>query len=196
MTTLYLVSLVVGGLLVGVSILGGDLDADLDADFGGDLDGFDADGWSAAPEAGSLASAAQFLSFRDIVFFLAFIGLTGDVLGATGLGEPLRAVVATGCGVGAAAVTHRLMVYLKTSESGAPRSADALSGRTARVLVDVTRTGAGKIVLDTGDQTVQLLALVAPEAGRDRFGSGDRVTVIQVEQGTARIAEPDFVRTA
>lgn len=199
MTTLYLVTLLVGGLLIGVSLLGGEMAAHLDGDgLDGafDLDGLDGDVENLDGDTDGLVGAAQFLSFRDVVFFLAFFGLAGTLLGLVGVDEPLRAVAATASGVGAAAITHRLMNYLKRSESGAPRTAGLLTGRRARVLVDVSRAGAGKIVLDTGEQTVQLLAVVAPEAGRDRFAPGDEVTILQIDDGTARVVEDDFLRTA
>lgn len=197
MSTLYLVTLLVGGLLIGVSLLGGEMDADLDGGLDGvfDLDA-DADPGPLDGDTEGLGAAAQFLSFRDVVFFLAFFGLAGTLLGLVGVDEPLKAVAATASGVGAAAVTHRLMTYLKRNESGVPRTAGLLAGRRARVLVDVSRAGAGKIVLDTGEQTLQLLAVVAPEAGRDRFQPGDEVTILQIDDGTARVVEDDFLRTA
>lgn len=199
MTTLYLVTLLVGGLLIGVSLLSGEMVADLDGDgLDGafDLDGVDGELADLDSDTDGLVGAAQFLSFRDVVFFLAFFGLAGTLLGLVGVDEPLKAVAATASGVGAAAVTHRLMTYLKRSESGVPRAAGLLAGRRARVLVDVSRAGAGKIVLDTGEQTLQLLAVVAPEAGRDRFAPGDEVTILQIDDGTARVVEGDFLRTA
>ena len=203
MITVYTVCLILGGVLLGLSLLGGEIDAEMDV--GGDLD-FDADfdpdldaevhgaldGAGHGVEGQGLTAAARYLSFRDVVFFAAFFGLSGLVLRGVGIPEPGVGFSAGVFGLGASTLAHRLMVYLKRTESGAGRRPDELEGRRARVLVEVSREMRGKIVLDTGEQTLHLLAAVAEESDQDRFPHGAEVTILYFDDGTARVAEPGF----
>ena len=66
---------------MALAIFAGDID--VDADFGGDaLDAVDLHG----AEVGAVASVARFLSFRNVVFCVAFFGLAGSLLTLLGVG--------------------------------------------------------------------------------------------------------------
>ncbi len=188
MLKIYLMCLIFGGIFIAVTLLfggDGDLDLDVDADMDVDLD-VDAGGEG-------MTAAIKFLSFRNIVFFLAFFGLTGAVL--TWLNGPftLTLAAAVGMGLGAAALMHRAMSHLLKNEVGQALSLDSLAGLPAKVTVNITRDHRGKISLDAGGQELQLLALSADEAAQDAFSAGDIVYILRVEKGTAYVVEEAFI---
>ena len=106
MDTVYLVSLLVGGFFVLLSVLGGDADADADMDFDTDAD-FDLDGdldadFDGGMDHGSVGAGPGFvdlLSLRALFLFAAFFGLAGTALSWIGTSATLTAILATGVGL-------------------------------------------------------------------------------------------------
>jgi membrane protein implicated in regulation of membrane protease activity len=204
MLTAYVACLIAGGLLLAVSLLGGgDADGDAavgaDADAGADVDGAadsveaDAETEGAEAEGEGLVAAARFLSLRNLVFFVAFFGLTGTLLTLLKANAALTLVAAVALGGAAAVAVHRLMGYLRRTESGALRSLATLGGARARVLVRLTRAKPGKVTVVTGDGTEQLVARVHERAATDRFEAGDTVVIVRFQDGVALVAETDFL---
>jgi len=207
MLALYLVCFVLGGLVLLVSIFGaGDGDVDVDAggdldldgtDVGdvdaGDVDAGDVDAGDTEPAGEGPFAIARFLSVRNAVFFTCFFGMTGTLLSLLSArpGPTLAASVVLG--LGAALAIHRVMGYLRTSQSGAVPGPAALAGARARVLLGPTRTRPGKVTVSAGDRTHQLVARVHPDAGVDHFERGDTVVVVRVQDGTALVAETTFL---
>jgi hypothetical protein len=191
MLTIYLVCLMFGGVLLAVSILAGaygevDHAMDADADHGFDL--------HATDHGEGLAAAIKFLSFRNIVFFLAFFGLTGTVLTWIKIPALMTPFVAVGMGWFAAAFGQKVMTYLKKTESGAEINLQDLEGLKARVVVNVSKSQRGKISVIANDRWLQLLAVVADEESKDEFKFGENVTIIKVENGVVHVASEDFIR--
>lgn len=190
METIYLICLIFGGFFLAVSIFAG---TEAEADFALEADAaFDAEPAGVAGD--GVASAFQYLSFRNIIFFVAFFGLTGFVLSKLGSPALLSFLIAAGLGFFAAAVGHKVMVYLRSSEVIGTASLQNLEGQNAKVMVDVTKSKRGKITVNSRDRIFQLLALVADEAGREAFKFGDSVTIIRVEDNVVYVAEPDFIK--
>ena len=189
MFTIYLACLLFGGVLLLFSMFGGDAEAgdmaDADVDFDADLD--------AEIHGQGLHAAAQFLSFRNMVFFVAFFGLTGTVLSWLAIPPLLTFGVALAMGLFTATLSHRFLKYLKQSESGAGQEVRELEGMAAKVIVGPSKGRRGKIMIATGDRQLQLLAEVADEANRDGFSSGEQVFVLRVDDGVAYVVEKDFV---
>lgn len=211
---LYLFALIVGGVLLGASILlgggdhdvdsDGDLHLDFDADADADLDGdlhaeADADA-AAGPDAdhaldvGGHGGADFFLwSFRSIrfwTFFLAFFGLTGLALTWLGLvdsqwlGLGLAVGMGTLTGFGAAAVLRAL----GTDTAANVASSSDYIGKTAKVVVPVKKGGVGKVRVQLRGTTVDVLATT----DEDAFGSRDEAMIIEMDEtGRARIARVD-----
>jgi hypothetical protein len=198
MLILYVVCLLLGGLLIAVSIFGGgDGDADLDADVdvAGDAD-VDVDGGEVDVDADTgygLVAAARFLSMRNLVFFLAFFGLTGTLLSL--LQENERATLATALGLGllAAWAVHTLMGYLRASQSGALPSPSALAGSEARVVVGVRGNRPGKVDVVAGDRTYQFLARLHEGAKVDHLEAGDTAVVVRIQDGVALVADKSYL---
>lgn len=184
----YLFTAVVGWAFVAFFIFFGG-DADVDAGFDVDAD-FDLDADLDVDGGGGLAGlAGDFLSFRSVVFFLAFFGVTGivlDILGASGL---LTLVSAVALGVFAMWVNTRLVRYLKQSQLNSRlRNAD-LSGRPAEVVLPVGDGRKGRVRFDAAGNRMYLTA--TPFRTGERFAVGDKVVVVEVERGTARVAAMD-----
>jgi membrane protein implicated in regulation of membrane protease activity len=192
MLTLYLVCLLLGGLLISLSIFGGgDTDADLDVSGDADVDvegDLDADG-----EGEGLTAAARFLSLRNLVFFVAFFGLTGTLLTLLGADHLATLVTALGLGVLAAFAVQRLMDYLRTSQSGAVPGTSALAGAEARVVVGLAGVRPGKVDVAVGDRTYQFVARMHEGARVDHAEVGDTLVVVRVQDGIALVAEKSYL---
>ncbi len=168
MPTLYLTTLLTGGILLLVSLVGGDADGDADLDHDADLDtdaDLDADADADAghaPHAGALDAAFGWLplaSLRFWILFATFFGLTGSLLPLAGLTTtavvaPLAAL--NGWLIGAA--TTRLLTTLKHRTVGSALRPDHWLGEPGRVLLTVAPGGTGKVRISTGGRVVDLLA--------------------------------------
>jgi hypothetical protein len=205
MLTLYVVCLLLGGVLIAVSIFGGgdgdvDVAGDVDVDVAGDVDvdvaaDADVDAGELDAETGGegLAAAARFLSMRNLVFFLAFFGLTGTLLSLLQANPMATAITSVGLGALAASAVHRLMGYLRSSQSGALPSPSTLAGSEARVIVGLGATRPGKVEVVAGDRTHQLVARIHGGARVDHAEVGDTVVVVRIQDGVALVAEKTYL---
>lgn len=184
MLAFYLVCLLIGGVLVAVSALGGghdgdaeldvgsdvelalDLDLDGDFDLDGDLD-LDADADIDADADGELDAelglGAWFpiASMRFWTFFLAFGGLTGfsltlfDLAGGAIVVAFVAALVGYVCGLG----ISRLVKHLRTEHVGSTVAENDLLGATASVLLPVQADAPGKVRIELGGRIVDVTAV-------------------------------------
>ena len=187
----YIFSLIVGGLLLGASILLGSKDAS--TDHGGAHDTEHAPVESSSGGHGGFDSFFWlFRSIRFWTFFLAFFGLTGVVFEGFGLLDSsiaillLSLVVGIGSGMGIVAAFR----WLGSDESGAAASTADYVGRTVRVILPVTRAGTGKVRLELRGSTVDVLATTDDE---EAFAAQDEAVIIEMEGVHARISrlEPE-----
>ncbi len=205
MTWIYLAAAIFGGMFVIPMILGGlDLDTDVDAEFGGgdvgDLGGteFDADtdldvdadattetGDTAIDAVGSFVSSL--LSFRSLVFFLSFFGLAGIIFNVIGSGSVVTFLTALGLGLIAAVLNAQLFSYLKRTGSSSQRLSRDIEGHSARVILPISGSQKGRIRTDLGGQPTFMVALPFGDSGT--FDVGDSVVVVEVNNGTALVAE-------
>jgi hypothetical protein len=197
MLTIYLACLMFGGVLLAVSILAGaygEMDhavGDVDHAMDVDAHGFDL---HASSHGEGLTAAIKFLSFRNIVFFLAFFGLTGTVLTWIRIPSLITPFFAVGMGWFAAAFGQKIMTYLKKTESGAEINLQDLEGLRALVVINVAKNRRGKISVVANDRRLQLLAVVADEESKDEFKYGESVTIVKIENGIAHVASEEFIR--
>lgn len=194
--TVYLACLMFGGTLLLVAIFmgdGGDGDVDFSADADADMS-FDVEHDVHVEAHGEgLAAAVQYFSFKNLIFFTAFFGLTGTALTLLDTIGAVVLPVAITMGVIASVISHRVMVYLKDSESGQVGSLKDLEGLPAKVIVGVGKDSNGKIMVSTDEQTTELLAMVAEEASVAEFASGDSVTIVKIVNGVAHVASENFI---
>jgi len=153
MVLLYVMSLIVGGGLLVLSLVAGGEVGAADGVDGGGLEGTESG-------EGSSGSALPLASMFFWTFFLAFFGLTGVLLSflAPGAGTLLTVLFAVGMGVGAALIASRVLRGLGRSEVDSSVRPTDLVGRLGRVVVPVGREQPGKIRVELKGRTVELLA--------------------------------------
>jgi membrane protein implicated in regulation of membrane protease activity len=190
MSTLYVICLIFGGILIGISIFAG-TEADMDAD--ADV-GLDSDADLGVEGGEGIAAAARFLSLRNLIFFIAFFGLTGTLFTGLGLPAPVTLTAAIGMGLVSGGLMHKLMGYLRESEVGEESGVADVEGMSAKVFIDLSKRRRGKICVRKGDRWLSMVAVVHEEAERDRFKAGDSVTIVSVKEGTAYVAGDSFIQ--
>lgn len=211
MIYLYLFALVLGGVLLGTSILlgghtegadgdaggggGEDLgEADASAAGGADASVSHADAGSGDPNAGVESLLVAFLSFRFWTFFLTFFGLTGLVLDGFGLvgSEIVAGVLAIGMGLGCGAGAVAIMRRVRGDESNSAARTTDFVGKSGRVLVGFGPGNTGKVRLEVRGTSVDVLA--SPIDG-STFEAKEEVIVVEMDGTRARVARmtPDLL---
>jgi membrane protein implicated in regulation of membrane protease activity len=191
MLAAYLITLIVGGVLVVVSLVGGD-----HHDAGGhatDGDGHGASHDGAVDHGSALDALLSWLplsSFRFWTFFAAFFGLTGTALSLLASAGPVAtAIAATATGYGAGVALTRAIRAVQAGSSDSSLAPDDLVGATAKVLVPVAAGRTGKIRLHLKDRTIDLLAETQETV---ELAAGESALVIAVPgDGRAVIARMD-----
>jgi len=172
-------ALVLGGILLGASILVGDGHGDLGG-HGGD---FHITGDSVDAVVGTLRS------LRFWTFFLAFFGLTGVALKSLHIvdSDVLSALIAAGMGLTVGYGATWAFRVLDRRESNSMAAEDDLVGKSGRVLVAVSPGTLGKLRVTAKGSTVDLLA----KSDDETFAVNDDATVIEMDGTIARIARVD-----
>jgi len=161
---------------------GGDVDADLELEVDADLE-------TAGGFGGGIAAAVlSLLSFRSIVFFLAFFGATGLILTALETGTAVALILAIVLGLFAASFNNRVFRYLKSSSVGTEVSDRALSGAVGRVTVPISVASKGRITCQVEGRTINLTAVPFDAKEQSEFGVGESVVVVEVTKGAARVS--------
>lgn len=208
MLTLYIACLIFGGLLLGFSFFGGgehDSDTDHSLDSGHDGGGLLDSGTDTSIEhSGDLHSeiepahhsttteAAKFFSFRNAIFFIAFFGLTGTVLELLSTAAILTFIFSSGMGSFAWFTGFKIMNYLKQSESGETLNIKSLKGRQCVVSLNVSKNQKGKILVDTGGQRIELMALTDENCQKDEFLPHEKALIIDISKDLAYISDYDL----
>ncbi|KAA3657390.1 MAG: hypothetical protein DWQ10_13405 [Calditrichaeota bacterium] len=188
MLTLYLSCLIFGGILLAVSLfMGGDGDLGSDMELDSDLESDIETGGE------GLLNAFRFFSFRNAIYFITFFGLTGSTISRLAFPQFVTLLAALFMGLFAASLGHIVMEYLKKSQVGQGESMESLEGRTATVVLQISRNNAGKISLRMNDTTHQMLAHVSDVASLEEFNHGDNVIITHIENGYAYVAEESFI---
>ncbi len=167
MHSVYLLTAVVGGtfLVVQTALLfvggdGGDGDVDVDSDFDGD------------------ESQATFkvLSFKTLVAFITFFGLTGLASSTGGLAPIPTLLTAIAAGVAALYIVAYLMVLLtKLEAKGNVDLRNAVgSSATVYLTVPADNSGAGKVIVSVQGRRLECKAVTSGE----EIPTGAEVTVV------------------
>jgi len=162
-----------------------DVDLDVDVDAGGDID--------VATGAGPLAAVMSFLSFRSLVFFAAFFGLTGLVLTWMGTNAAGTVVAAFGLGFFAMWVNRALMQYLKRTNSDSMIRDRKVAGSPATVILPISPGQRGRVAVEVQGQRIQLTAGLFSSSDQHEFQVGDTVVIIEIENGAAKVAALDIL---
>jgi membrane protein implicated in regulation of membrane protease activity len=178
----YLFALIAGGILLGASIVlgGGSHDADLAAPDGAGHAGAE----DHAP--GSFGALAMLVSLRFWTFFLAFFGLTGLVLTLFELAPVLvTALAAVVMGLGSGLAASLIVRQLSSRESNSASTSADYIGKTALVMVPISKGQLGKIRLTLKGSMVDVLAGTDEELV---FETKEEVLIVEMDGTTARIA--------
>ncbi len=210
MLTIYLACLIFGGILLSVSLFSGssDTDSDVDHDFDSDHNFGDIDSTNEitthsfehsaehttdfSDNSAHITDAIKFFSFRNIIFFLTFFGLTGTVLNFLHFGSILTGLVSFVMGGFSAGFGYQFMKYLKNSETGTDSSIKLLEGRIGKVVIPVSKNKPGKLLLESRGQYFEIQALIAENSEYDYLKRGEEVLVLEIINNMAYIEKNDL----
>ncbi|MXX55174.1 MAG: hypothetical protein F4205_15850 [Gemmatimonadetes bacterium] len=187
MLAAYIFSLVVGGGLLALNLLGDFLDSDVDADAGIDLDG-DADAISGGSE------IAKLLSLRSLVYALFGFGGAGLVLHLIWAGaQPvLTALIAGGMGLGSGALVSTVFGYLKRTEAGEIQGERALVGLSGKIVMAIADGETGAVRIRSGERQYQMRARAdLPSGAAQALEAGRAIVVVDVKDGVALVTPID-----
>ena len=211
MDTIYLVSLLVGGFFVLLSIFGGgesdhdvdadagidfdhdsDFDFDHDADFDVDHD-IDFDAEHDVDLAHDLEAGPGFVdlfSVRALFLFAAFFGLTGLLLTWLNTGEPYTAILAVLTGLIIGLGGNYFIKRIGYAHVSSDVSSNELRGITGKVLIPFEGDEKGKISLIAKGQHLQLVARSFEEDELEPFKPGEEVVVVKMAGSIAEVVKP------
>lgn len=198
MLTLFIFSLILGGGLLVVGLLGDfvgsdvDLDTDVDTDFDPGLEAEAGDGAESVdldPGESGVAAAVRIFSIRNLTYFLFGFGGVGTALAWLAPGTPVWIATLTAVvgGVVAAGMAAVAFGFINATDSGALAGESAFVGCEARVVLPVRHGSGGQVIVQRGVREYELRALpfdvraADPERWR-------RVVVIEMEGGTAKVS--------
>lgn len=175
-------ALVLGGILLGASLLVGDGHGDVDVHGEVHISGDGVD-----------AIVGTLRSLRFWTFFLAFFGLTGVALKTLGIvdSDLVAAFVAVGMGGAIGYGATWAFRVLDRRDSNSVASEDDLVGKSGRVLVAVGPGTLGKLRVQAKGATVDLLA----KSDDESFAVDDEATIIEMDETIARIARVEAAGT-
>jgi len=220
MDAVYLVSLIVGGFFVLLSIFGGgesdsdvdhdlgidadhdlDFDADHDFDFDADHDfDFDADhdfdvdadhDFDAHADLGSGPRLVDLFSVRALFLFSAFFGLTGTLLTWLDASAAWTLAASVLTGLAIGLGGNWIIKTVGYRTVSSTQTAHDIRGSTARVLVPFEGEEKGKITLVSKGQRLQLLARAFDEEDAVSFEPGEEVVVVRMQGSVAQVVKPD-----
>lgn len=134
---------------------------------------------------GHAAPSLPFLSLRFWTYALGAFGLSGLLLRALGAPAAVHVPVAAGAGVGVGLAVTWALRALARRTGGSPANLEEARGAEAVVLLPVSPEKDGKVRLRLGEQDVDL---PARPMETETFAPHDRVLVVSVEGGVARVA--------
>lgn len=206
----YLITLIVGGVFVGLSVLAG-LGKDVDVDHDGDLDGVDhvehLEHGDAGHDEGSLAEVAHagepgrrsswlpFTSLRFWTFGAFFFGLTGLLLSeVAAVAEPAAMIGGLGLGVAGGAAATAVFRALRRPV-GRVGDASRWVGATTELLLPLAPGGLSKVRVRAGEKDRELIATLA-DRHAPSLPKGARVVVLEIDaEGRARVAPESAIFT-
>lgn len=181
MIYLYLFALVLGGVLLGASmLLGGHGEGHPDTGSVPHADGSDT-------AVGVESFLVAFLSMRFWTFFLAFFGLTGVVLDGLGLVSStiVAGVLSGAMGLFAGVAAVWVMKRVRGDESNSAASSKDYAGKIGRVLVGFGPGREGKIRVEIRGSSIDLLAVPFEDG---TFAPKDEIVVIEMDGMHAKVA--------
>jgi membrane protein implicated in regulation of membrane protease activity len=216
MLSIYIACLIFGGLLLAASFFMGSghdvdahdsLDIHTDTDFhsalegGGNIDthaeithsdDFGSHSIDNQQHGENPGDAVKFISFRNIIFFLSFFGLTGTALSMINISGIITLVSAIFIGFFSAITGYRFMKYLKSSESGEAINIYSLQGKTGKVILNLTKEKQGKILIEAGAHSIEIRSILSENSTEDELKNGDKIIIIDIKDNLATVIKSDL----
>lgn len=175
MLLVYIVSAIVAGVLVLLSLFGGDHEGDSDS---GDHDG-DAGFW------------LPFFSLRFYTYFFAGFGTTGLLLKYLTKANPITAAIISGAvGVGSGLGVAILMRILRVTETTTSSKDKDVLGKEGTVLVAIRGSNPGRIRCTVKGDIIDFLATTEQP---DSIEPGEKVVVVAMENGRAQVVSTNTI---
>ena len=193
MFSLYLFSVIVGGGLLGFSLFGGHDSHHGDVGHGG-VGGHGGHGGhgGAGHHDAQGHNPVQWLSLRTLTYFLFVFGGVGAILTKTwnAATMPLVLLLSVVAGLSVGGAVAMAFNYLRNTDSGAGDSDESFVGLPGSLTLPIGSSGMGKVLVQRGDRTYELLARPhdAAVAGASKWKS---VIVVEMKGGTALVTPSD-----
>lgn len=185
MDTVYWVSLVIGGIFVLLSMIGGgetDMEADVDLDADADFD-LDADA-----DISSGPGLVDIFSLRTVFLFAFFFGLSGVAFSLSRAADLAVLLLSLGLGTFVSIGGSYLIKRIGYAHVSSDVTAADLKGTLAKVVIPFDSSDQGKISLVAKGQRMQLTAR-AFEEEEDTFDVGDAVLVVRMDGRVAHVVK-------
>ena len=185
MDTVYWVSLVIGGIFVLLSMLGGgdsDVEAELDLDADADFE------LEADADISSGEGFVDIFSLRTVFLFAFFFGLSGVAFSLTRVAELTVLLLSLGLGSFVSMVGSYLIKRIGYAHVSSDVTGADFTGIAAKVVIPFGSSDQGKISLVAKGQRMQLTAC-AFEEEEDTFDVGDDVLVVHMEGRVAQVVK-------
>lgn len=171
MLLVYLVSAIVAGVLVLLSLFGGDHDSDTDVHVG-DTD-LDHGVW------------LPFFSLRFYTYFFAGFGATGLLIHYLTQTNPVTGAIISGLvGLASGLIVAMLMRALRTTETTTSAKDKDVLGKEATVLVAIRGSNPGRIRCSVKGDIIDFLAVSDEPVDIE---SGEKVVVVAMDNGRAQV---------
>lgn len=183
MIYVYIFALIVGGLLLGASLI---LGAHADHDASPDAHGGAEPAASGDPQ-GIESFLVWIVSVRFWTFFAAFFGLTGLLLDGFGLvgSSWLAGGLAVGMGAFAGFFASWLVRVMTAESSNSAVMASDYVGKSGRLLVGFGPGSVGKVRIEVKGSTIDLLCVAMDE---HTYEAKDEVLIVEMDGTRARVA--------
>lgn len=179
MLSMYLFSAVVGGALLVFSLSGH-----------GDAHGHDFGGGHGGHDVAHDHNPIKFLSLRTLTYFLFVFGGVGATLTWAWKGAvPLVLLLAVVSGLGVGSLASAAFQYLRKTDSGDRESEESFVGLTGRITLPISQGGLGKVLVQRGDRSFELLA--QPLDAKTAPSTWKAVVVVEMNRGTAIVSPVD-----
>ncbi|MDE2731915.1 MAG: hypothetical protein OXI38_11035 [Bacteroidota bacterium] len=185
MDAIYWVSLVIGGIFVLLSLLGGgdgDMEAELDLDADADFD------LEADADISSGGGFVDIFSLRTLFLFAFFFGLSGVAFSLTRVGDLAVLLLALGLGSFVSMAGSYLIKRIGYAHVSSDVTGADLTGTTATVVIPFGSSDTGRISLVAKGQRMQLTAR-AFEEEEHTFAVGDEVLVVHMDGRVAQVVK-------
>ncbi len=206
MLTFYLCCLIFGGILLGISLFGGHDSGDME--HSAELGMHDAPELDAATDTEiahidhfehqvvhsqtELKDAVKFISFRNVIYFLTFFGLTGTTFTLLSISAFISLLASGAIGALSWIFGYKLFKYLKDSETGKGIETSDLKGKICKVTLPVKKEQKGKIIVYLEEQIIELQAIVSEASSKNEFVTGERALIVDIKDNIAYIDTTDL----